>query len=119
MPKVILRQLQVEAAVGLLDWEKTQTQFLELSCQLSLDFGKAAESDSITETIDYAQLRESIQAFCLSHRFYLLETLADNLANHLLATFPIADTVWLSVIKPAIFADAEGAGVEMEKVRIK
>ena len=117
MAQIIIRKLQVEAAVGLLDWEMNQTQVLELSCSLQVDISHAAESDSITYTVDYAELRETIQSFCRSHRFYLLEALVESLANHVLGKFLLVQSLRLTLIKPAIFADADGVGVEIEKKR--
>ncbi len=117
MAQIIIRKLQVEAAVGLLDWEMTQTQVLELTCILQLDTSHAAESDSITDTVDYAELREVIQSFCRSNRFYLLEALVESLSNHLLEKFPMTQSVRLTLIKPTIFMDADGVGIEIEKKR--
>jgi dihydroneopterin aldolase len=116
MAQVILRKLQVEAAVGLLDWERAQTQVLDVTCHVQIDASRAAASDSIEDTLDYAALREAIHAYCREHRFYLLEALADGLADHLLSAFAVAEAVRLRLIKPAIFPDADGAGVEIEKL---
>ena len=112
--RILLRALQVEAAVGLLDWELAQTQMLELCCDVLIDASQAANSDSVTDTLDYGLLREAIQSFCRDNRFYLLETLAEKLAAHLFRTFSMAQSLRLCIIKPAIFDDAKGAGVELE-----
>ncbi len=117
MVRILLRELQVEAAVGLLDWELAQTQMLEVSCEVQVDTSVAACSDSVTDTLDYALLREAIQSYCGNNRFYLLETLADKLARHLFRTFSMAQSLRLSIIKPTIFDDAKGAGVELELTR--
>lgn len=114
MIRILLRELQVEAAVGLLDWELAQTQMLQVSCEVQVDANQAASSDSVTDTLDYGLLREAIQSFCKDNRFYLLETLADKLAKHLFSSFPMAQSLRLCIIKPAIFDDAKGAGVELE-----
>jgi dihydroneopterin aldolase len=119
MAQIIIRQLHVEAAVGLLDWERVQTQKLELTCALQIDASRAAESDSITDTVDYAQLRSCIQSFCASNRFYLLEALAENLANYLLGVFSIVESLRLTILKPVIFSDANGVGIEIEKTRLR
>jgi dihydroneopterin aldolase len=115
--QIILRQLQVEAAVGLLDWEQAGTQTLEVSCRVELNISEAAGTDSIDHTLDYALLRDAIQSFCRENRFFLLEALVSRLADHLLERFKQANSVELSVVKPAIFEDADGAGVELKKLR--
>jgi 7,8-dihydroneopterin aldolase/epimerase/oxygenase len=117
MIRIVLRELQVEAAVGVLDWELEQTQVLEVSCELELSTDLPAISDALADTLDYGELRDAIQSFCKNKRYNLLEALAEGLANHLFATFPPLQSLRLGLIKPTIFADAKGAGVELERVR--
>lgn len=113
MLQVFLRELQVEAAVGILDWELAQTQRLILSCEAQINGSLVVASDSVADTLSYAQLRDVILSFCSSRRFAMLETLAAKLADHLFETFPMALSLRLEVVKPTIFEDAKGAGVEL------
>ena len=117
MDRVVLRALQVEAAVGLLDWELAQTQVLSLDCDMHIDAKQVAATEELSLTVDYAELRDVIQHFCLRKRYKLLETLADQLSGHLLSTFDQATAVRLQVTKPAIFKDANCAGVEVFRAR--
>ena len=117
MDRVVLNRLRVEASVGLLDWEQVQTQILLITCEAQIDVASAAHSDDIAATLDYSMLRSSIQSYCASDRFLLLETLAERLVEHLFVTFPQTNWFRLRVIKPAIFDDADGAGVEIERSR--
>lgn len=117
MDRVFLRGLQVEAKVGLLDWELTQTQVLQVDCEITIDTAPAALTDHIGETLDYAALRESIHQFCGGRRVSLLETLADQLSAYLLARFESGQSVILRLTKPTIFSDADGAGVEVHRHR--
>lgn len=117
MIRILLRELKIEAAVGILDWELEGTQVLELSAEFEVDVEQALQSDAIEDTVDYAKLREEIQVFCRNHRFNLLEKLVNSLANHLFKNFPPIYSMRLELIKPSIFADANGAGVKILKIR--
>ena len=117
MIRILLRELKIEAAVGILDWELEATQVLELSAEFEVNVKQALHSDAIEDTVDYAKLREEIQVFCRNHRFNLLEKLVNSLADHLFMSFPPIYLMHLELIKPSIFADASGAGVTILKVR--
>ena len=117
MIQVLLRELQVEAAIGILDWELKETQMLELSASFEVNVEQVFESDAVEDTVDYAQLREAIQHYCRNNRFNMLEKLANSLADHLFNEFPPIYSMQLELIKPTIFADASGAGVKIHKNR--
>lgn len=117
MDRVILRELQVSAAVGLLDWELRTEQVLLVDCEVDVDAAAAARTDSIENTVDYAQLRELIQQFCGERRFALLESLAHELSRSIFDQVSTVSWVRLRIMKPNIFQDAGGAGVVVERKR--
>ena len=102
------------AAVGLLPSEINSVQSLEIDLEFQVDVQRAATSDEITATVDYAHVRQHIVYFLAAHRFALLETLAQRLADTVASCFALP-WVRLSVMKPAIFKDANGVGVVIER----
>ena len=116
MDKLFIRQWRVCAFIGLLPSELEHRQDILIDVEVSIDAGKIAETDDIEQALDYAQMRELMGQFIEAHRFKLIETLADQLAAFLIKTYRMK---WLrlSITKPAVFADAEGAGVVVERCK--
>ena len=114
MDKLFIRQLRVSAFIGLLPSELKHRQTILVDVEVSVDAEKVAETDDIEQALDYAQMRELICQFIEKNRFKLVETLADKLAGFLIDTYHLK---WLrlAITKPAVFADAEGAGVVVER----
>lgn len=111
---ITIHQLKVDAAVGILAWEKTERQTLLLDCHFSINAATIAKHDDIKKTVDYASIRETILNWALTHRVNLIETFADQLANFLLDHFPLTE-IQLTIKKPAIFPDAQGVSVTITR----
>ena len=117
MDKLFIRNLKALAWVGILPHEKIAAQTILLDITFSVDTERAATSDDLKHTIDYASVREGIIEFLNQHRFNLIETLADRCANFLMHRFGI-QWLQLSVTKLFVFDDARGrAGVIVERMQ--
>ncbi|MBW5802971.1 dihydroneopterin aldolase [Coxiella endosymbiont of Ornithodoros amblus] len=114
MDKLFIRNLHVPAQVGILRHEKAKKQILTIDIIYHIDAKEAALSDEILHTIDYASVRESLMHFLNEHRFNLIETLAERCADFLLRRFKMS-WIQLSITKPSIFEDADGAGIIIER----
>lgn len=117
MNKVIIRELQVPAVVGVYAHEQsiTQTLLVTLSYTLSSPLLETCvTSDNIDDTIDYAKIRQAILEFAASAHFLLLETFTYRLAQQLKMQFPF-ESICVSVTKtPLSLVDVEGITVEIE-----
>ncbi|NBO29071.1 MAG: dihydroneopterin aldolase [Synechococcaceae bacterium WBA_2_066] len=58
---VIIRGLRLWAHVGVLEWERKYGQWFELDINLYLPLAAAGENDDLTETLNYADVIESIR----------------------------------------------------------
>lgn len=108
--------LRVECIVGVRPHEREHEQPLVLDIAFPADFGPAAESGDLAQTVDYSALARDVRAYLREGRFELLETLARYLGQHLCEAFGLA-RVSLRVRKPRAVNDSEGPAVSLTVVR--
>ncbi len=87
MSKIRLVDLEVFYRVGVPDAERAQPQRLLLTVEMQLDVTRAAACDDIAATIDYFALAQRLVNFGESRNWKLLETLANDIADTILADF--------------------------------
>ena len=115
MDQVFIKGLQLEAVIGVYDWERTIRQPLVLDLDMAWDIGTAAATDDLAATLDYAVVTERVQALVAASRFQLLESLAEAIATLLRDEFAV-QWVRLTLTKPtAVPAAAGGVGVMIER----
>ena len=83
--RIHIEQLEVHGRVGVLDSERAEPQRLSLNVTL---WPKIAElHDNIANTVNYSAVAECAKEFVNQHDYKLIETLAEEMAAHLLAQF--------------------------------
>ena len=97
--------------------ERACEQLIHVDVAMHVDTIAAIASDSIYETIDYAQVHRAITALLAAREFRLIETLADTLAQTVLAQFPRATTVTIRLRKHAGLARVGAAWTSVEVTR--
>lgn len=114
MDTVFIEGLLVQTTIGYYDWEKKIKQPLIFDLEMGTDIRAAANNDELAKTINYAEVSTVITEFANAKVVDLLETLAENLANHLLATYSIP---WLrlKISKPDAVKEAKAVGVIIER----
>lgn len=118
MDRIFLEGLSVNASVGLLDWEKTQRQPISIDCACYIESCReAAINHDVTQSVDYAHMREEILALIEVSHYKLLETLAEAIADCMLEHSKRVLQVSVTIRKTSIFPDASAAGVSIERVR--
>ncbi len=88
--EIHIQELEVHARLGVPVEERAQPQRLTVSLSFATREGFRGLEDELARTVDYAAVCVEIQRFAQHRTVKLIETLADELAAHLLATFPIA-----------------------------
>lgn len=83
--KIKLENFSFDCIVGTLPEERDVPQLLVLDAEFELDFGEAARSDDLRNTVDYTKLSEALEAFITEAKFQLLETLVTKSAEFILA----------------------------------
>lgn len=116
MDAIILRDLRVEALIGIHKRERHATQTVSIDLDIGLPGTTVFESDKVADTIDYEQVALKIRALAASGHFRLVETLAERIARLLLDDFG-APWAKISVAKIGILANAKFVGVTIERKR--
>jgi dihydroneopterin aldolase len=85
--RIHIEELEVRGRVGVRDSERAQPQRLSLNVTL---WPKIAElQDDIANTVNYSAVAECAKEFVCRHTCKLIETLAEEIAAHLLAQFDL------------------------------
>ena len=116
MDAIVIRELRVEALIGIHRRERHVTQTLSIDLEIGLPGEAVFASDKVADTIDYEQVALKIRALAASGHFRLVETFADRIARMLIDEFG-APGVKVSVAKMGILANAKYVGVTIERRR--
>jgi dihydroneopterin aldolase len=88
MDKILISAIDCVAAIGVTPEERTMRQRLSIDVEILTDSTKAAQNDSLRDTIDYSKVATLVMEVCRSRDFHLIETLAELLASRILSGFP-------------------------------
>lgn len=114
MDKIFIEGLQIEALIGVHDWERRIRQPLQFDIEMAFDNRAAAASDALAGTLDYQAVSERIIEYVLQSGFELIETLAERVADIILSEFGVAH-VRLKLSKPGAVPAARAVGVIIER----
>ena len=115
---VFVKGLKVEAIIGVYDWERAITQPLLVDIVLETDISNAAVSDDVADALNYKAVCDDVEAWCKAIKAKLLEHLAGQLVDRLLAKYD-CQKVTLSVAKPTAIKVADAVGVQITRVAKK
>jgi len=85
---------------GVLEEEHRIGGRFEVDIEMELDFERAADGDSLSDTVDYDQVYKIIHKIITSNRFFLIERLAFLISNQVLSAIPIVSSALVTVRKP-------------------
>lgn len=117
MDTIFIQGLQTQAIIGIYDWEREETQPLVFDIEMTTDLSKAAQSDAIADTVDYAEVAEDVTNYVEHSRVELLETLAKQLIQMIFEKQPAVQAIRLAVSKPQAVPNAETVGLIFERKR--
>ena len=110
--QIWIRDLGVDAFVGVSPQERMVRRPLLITIELTLDADKASASDDLDDTVDYKAVRDEILACLVGREFRLLETVAGAILQVVTADRRIA-SVNLSVCKVEGLRLAGSVGVRL------
>jgi len=116
MSRIRIVDLEVAYRVGVPDAERAQPQRLLLTVELGRDFAAAAATDDLSKTIDYYAVAQRLLRFGEGRSWRLIETLATDIADMLLAEFA-PDAVNVEV-KKFVIPEARHVAVSLTKHRV-
>lgn len=111
---IFLRELRVDAVVGIYEWEKRIRQKVSIDLEMGADIRKAAASDAIEDTLNYKAVAKRVITFVEESRYDLIETMAEHIAELLLREF---DMPWVrvSLSKPGAVRGSKAVGIVIER----
>lgn len=112
---VFVKGLKVEAVIGVYAWERAITQPLLIDIALETDISSAAASDHVDDALNYKAVCDDVSAWCKASKAELLEHLAGQIADKLLANYA-CHKVTLSIAKPTAIRQADAVGVQITRV---
>lgn len=116
MDYVFIEGLQVDALIGLYDWERRIRQPLVFDLEMAFDNSVPAASDAIADTLDYKAVSKRLVEYVAQTDFQLVETLAERCAALVLDEFGVS-RVRLKLSKPGAVRGARAVGVVIERSR--
>jgi dihydroneopterin aldolase len=114
MDIIFLRGLQIETVIGIYDWEREIKQTVLIDLEMGTDIRKAAVSDDIEHTLDYKAVSKRIISFVEESDFFLVETLAEKIAQIVIDEFNVP---WLRLTlnKKGAIRKASDVGIIIER----
>ena len=85
MDTIFIRDLVLDAIIGTLEHERTRKQPLRLNIAFSGDFSRAGKSDDLSYSVNYREVEELVISLVEKSSFFLLEALAEKIAEKILA----------------------------------
>ncbi len=104
MDKIFIQDLSVKGKHGVPDAEREKEQEFLLDISIDFDTRKAAASDKIKDTINYSPIRKAAKEVVERSSFYLLEKLADAVAQKILEDTRISN-VSVTIRKTEMYED--------------
>ena len=114
MDKVFIEGLEIEALIGIYDWERRIRQPLRFDIEMAFDNRRPAASDRIQDTLDYKAVSKRLVEFVSQSGYGLVETLAERCAALILNEFAVSQ-VRLKLSKPGAVRGARAVGVIIER----
>ena len=75
MDIIYINDLRIETVIGIFDWERKIKQTVILDIEMAGDCRKAAENDSVDDTVNYKSVAKRLIAFVGDSEYQLVETL--------------------------------------------
>lgn len=110
-----IRRLQVSTHIGVPDAERAMTQTLWVTLKLIPSQGFNSLADRIDHTIDYQQVAQEIVALASAKPRKLIETLAVEIADHLLREHPLKAIA--VTVEKQILPNTDCVAVHLERSR--
>lgn len=112
---IFVRDLVVACNIGIHHHEKTGPQRVRINVDLGVLEGQAPHDDRLENVVCYEDVVSRVRGIVADGHINLAETLAERIAAVCLQN-PLCRSARVRVEKLDVFADAGGAGVEIERL---
>jgi dihydroneopterin aldolase len=114
MDCIFLREIRLDAKVGIYRRERVTSQLIELDLDIALPSDAVFQTGKVADTVDYAVVVQRLRDELAVQRFGLVEELAEYIARMLLDEYH-APWVRVSVSKLGIIKGVTRVGVTIER----
>ena len=115
--RLFLRNYEVLINIGVHDFEKKGEQRVLINVDLYIPLALSTPlADNLDEVVDYDFMRETIAQRMARGHVNLQESLCDDVVAAMLA-HPRVRAVRVSTMKPDVYLDCEGVGVEVFRIK--
>jgi dihydroneopterin aldolase len=102
--KIVIPDYRISCHVGVPKEERDVAQDVLIDVELHLDLSRAGRADDVALTVDYADVCETVATTVERRPRKLIETIAEDVAEVLLANYPV-QSVKVQVRKPNALAN--------------
>jgi len=113
---VFVRDLKLEATLGIYAQEKIQAQRILVNIDMTVDDLGAELGDELSNVVCYETAVKNVQKIVADGHVHLVETLAEAIADKCLEDRRV-QAVRVRIEKPDAIAQAASVGVEIERLR--
>jgi dihydroneopterin aldolase len=115
--RLFLRNYEVLINIGVYEFEKKGEQRLLINVDLYIPLAVSTPTrDQLDEVVDYDFIRDSIIKLMARGHVHLQESLCDDIVRAMLE-HPRVRAARVSTMKPDVYPDCEGVGVEVFKIK--
>lgn len=111
---VFIRDLMLECSIGIHERERGEKQRVRINVDLAVREVSMAHGGDIADVVCYEKIASGVREIAAFGHVNLAETLAEKIAGMCLEDFRVR-SARIRVEKIDVFADAAGAGVEIER----
>ena len=113
---LFLDRFEVQAQIGIHDFERNGRQRVAISIEIEIDPGLVPACDDIAVAPDYDWIREQVRSLVDDRRFDLQETLAKAIVD-IVAERSEVTRVKVETAKLDVYPDARSVGCRLEAVK--
>ena len=114
MDFININKLTVSCIIGINPEERTRPQRLEISAQLTLSMLPCFRSGELADSVDYAKVCKDLMVIAIDAKSELLESLANNMCNHIFKAYPKVYGISLTLTKPDAVVNCAGVGITVK-----
>ena len=114
MDIIFLHDFKAKTLIGIYPWERKVPQTIQLDLEIALPTSRACQSDNIEDALNYALIIERINNILKENNFFLLEALAEHIAQTILTEFK-SPWVKVRVAKLGIIRGVKRLGICIER----
>lgn len=116
--RVFVRDLVLDAEIGVHAHEKNRRQRVRINIDLTVSDSGAPHNDQLRNVVCYEDIVEGVKSILTSGHINLVETLSEAIADLVLADLRVS-RVRVRIEKLDAVPEAESVGVELERFRDK